>query len=202
MRVTLRLLVAAAAILPVSGASAQIYKWVDERGVTNYSNQRPSDPTGQRQAGLVGNTISVYTPDPDLVQAVDEFRKRSNETAFKSAARAATIGAPYAPVGVSVPVAPDPCEGYRSVHCNDVHPGYQLHAPVAAHRFFRRQHKRIPQIALKPGAIAGQVVGLDGFIPGNSANARRFGPAPSRSFSRHAVEPSFGAGAGMRSRLR
>lgn len=204
MRATFRLLVVAAVILPVSTASAQIYKWVDEHGVTNYSNLRPSDPKVQQQADLIGNTISVYTPDPALVQAVDDFRTKSNKNSLKSPARATTIEAPYPPVGLLVPAAPEPCAGYRSGYCDELHPGYYPYAPVAGHHFFRHRHKRIRQIRVTPGAIAGQVVGMDGFIPGNSANARRSGPVPSRSFSRRALEPSFTGGRAVRlpSRLR
>ena len=56
-------------------ASAQVYKWVDERGVTNYSNQPPADPEAVKKLGLVEDRISVYTPDRALTQAVEAFRQ-------------------------------------------------------------------------------------------------------------------------------
>lgn len=190
MRATLRLLVAAAAILSASTASAQIYKWVDEHGVTNYSNQRPAGAKAREQVGVVENRISVYTPDPSLSEAVDAFRMRSNKIGRNSADVEASSAKPYvAPIYVPVSVPADPCTGYRAAHCNEVYTGYYPYGPVAGHRFYRHPHKRIPQIRLRPGAIAGQVVGMDGYIPGNSANAHRFRSIPSRSFSRRAVEP-------------
>lgn len=192
MRAFIRCLVAVAVILPVTAASAQIYKWVDESGVTNYSNQPPAEPKAPQRVDVVESNISVYTPDRSLLQAVEAFRIRSNEIGLDAAAPKASPANQYAvPVYVPVPVASDPCGGYREAHCNEFYTGYYPYAPVVGHRPYRRRHKRIPQIRLRPGAIAGQVVGTDGYIPGNSANARRFGPTHSRFFSRRAVEPSF-----------
>jgi hypothetical protein len=195
VHVTIRLLTACAAIFAASTAGAQIYKWVDENGVTNYSNQRPADPKTSQQLGVVESNISVYTPDTNLVQAVDAFRMRSNEIGLNPAAPEASASNQYAaPVYVPVPVASDPCTDYRAAHCNELNTGYYPYVPVVGHRFYRRRHKRIPQIQLRPGAIAGHVVGMDGYIPGNSASARRARPAPLRSLSRRAVEPSFTGG--------
>src|SRR6267142_1247891 len=47
-------------------AQAQTYKWVDERGVVNYSNTPP--PKGAK-AQPVEDRISVYATDPMLAQA-------------------------------------------------------------------------------------------------------------------------------------
>ena len=49
-------------------ASAQVYKWVDEKGVVNYSSQPPIE----RKATLLDpNSVSVssYTPDETLTRA-------------------------------------------------------------------------------------------------------------------------------------
>jgi len=195
VRATIRLLIACAAILAASAACAQIYKWVDENGVTNYSNRQPADPSAPRKIGIVENNISVYTPDPALVEAVDAFRMRSNEISRNARAPEANPATQYAtPVYVPVPVASDPCAGDRTAPCDELYTGYYPYAPVVGRRAYRRRNKRIPQIQLRPGAIAGQVVGMDGYIPGNSANARRFGHAPSHSGFRRAVEPSFTGG--------
>ncbi len=202
MRAFIRCLIAVAAILPVSAASAPIYKWVDEHGVTNYSNQQPADPKAPQQVGVVESKISVYTPDRRLLEAVEAFRIRSNAIGLNAAAPKASPANQYAaPVYVPVPVASDSCGGYREAHCNEFYTGYYPYAPVVGHRLHRRRHKRLRQIRLRPGAIAGQhredgsrVVGARGYIPGSSANARRFGPTPSRSLSRRGVEPSFTGG--------
>jgi hypothetical protein len=191
----IRLLVAAAALAPLPGVSAQIYKWVDERGVTNYSNHQPAQATAPGTVEVVENNISVYSPDPALTRAVDAFRMRSHEIGFNAAAPAAPPAFDYsAPVYVPVPVASDPCGEYRAAHCNEFYSDFYPYAPGAGYAPYHRRVKRIPQVRLRPGAIAGQVVGMDGYIPGNSANARRFDPAPVRPGLRHAVEPSFTGG--------
>ena len=58
-----------AALAPL--AQAQTYKWVDERGVVNYSNTPP--PAGAKSAQQVEERISVYASAPPLAQptAVD-----------------------------------------------------------------------------------------------------------------------------------
>lgn len=189
VRATLQVLLTCSAIIAASSTSAQIFKWVDENGVTTYSNQRPADATAVGEIGVVENRISVYTPDASLLQAVDAFRQRSNENGVKPAPQARPSSEYVTPVYVPVPVEPDPCTGYRSVDCNEIDAGYYYpYAPVVGHRRYRR-YKRIPQVHLRPGTIAGNVVGMDGYIPGNSANAPRFGHAPMRSLSRPALEP-------------
>lgn len=62
-------LVLCAALAPV--AHAQTYKWVDERGVVNYSNAPPPQAA---KAQTVEDRISVYASDPTLphTQAVDQ----------------------------------------------------------------------------------------------------------------------------------
>jgi hypothetical protein len=59
---------AAIALVAAVPAWAQIYKWVDEKGVVNYSS-RP--PAGRKSTVLDPNSVSVstYTPDESLTQA-------------------------------------------------------------------------------------------------------------------------------------
>ena len=47
-------------------AHAQTYKWVDERGVVNYSN---TPPPKAAKAQPVEDRISVYAAEPRLAQA-------------------------------------------------------------------------------------------------------------------------------------
>jgi hypothetical protein len=191
----LRAVIAAAAFAPLSAVCAQIYKWVDERGVTNYSNHQPAASAAPRSVEVVENNISVYSPDPALTRAVDAFRMRSNEIGANAAAPAAPPPYDYsAPVFVPVPVGSDPCAEYRAAGCDGFYHDFYPYAPVAGYGRHFRRHKRIPQAHIPPGTIAGQVVGMDGYIPGNSANARRFGPAPIRPGLRYAVEPSHAGG--------
>jgi hypothetical protein len=201
----IRGVVAAAALVPLPAVCAQIYKWVDERGVTNYSNHQPAPSAAPRTVGVVEHNISVYTPDPALTRAVDAFRIRSNEIGVSASAPAAPPQYDYsAPVYVPVPVTSDPCGEYRAAHCGQLYPDFYPYASGPGYGSHFRRHKRIPQVRIPPGTIAGQVVGMDGFIPGNSANAPRFGPAPIRPGLRHAVEPSYTGGrpAPMPARIR
>lgn len=190
MRPTFQLLVAIAAIIAVSAASAQIYKWVDDRGITNYSNQPPADPQTSPQVEVVASNISVYTPDPSLLEAVEAFRMQNHQIGLNAAAAQASPANQYAvPVYVPVPVASDPCADDRAAHCDEFYTGYYPYVPVVARRAYNARHKRIPQTWHRRGAVAEQVVGMDGYTYGNSAGAGRFGHAPSRFLSRRAMEP-------------
>ena len=60
------LLILAAAALP---ARAETFKWVDEKGVTNYSNTPPARPAGAVQA--LEDRISTYESDPSLKRAAE-----------------------------------------------------------------------------------------------------------------------------------
>lgn len=94
VRLALMLLVLAAPL-----AHAQTYKWVDERGVVNYSN---TPPPNAAKAQPVEDRISVYASDPVIAQpgAVDrrlaaldaEWLQRQQLMAYAAAA------APQAPV--------------------------------------------------------------------------------------------------------
>lgn len=182
-----RILLVAVGLLPLASVSAQIYKWVDEHGVTNYSNHRPAQAVKGDRIGIVKNRISVYSPDPHLSQAVDEFRMRSNTIGANNAASPAAPPQQFsAPVYVPAPVAPDPCGG----DCTGFYEGYYPYAPGFGRYGYRHWRKRIPQVRIKPGTIAGQVVGRDGYIAGNSANAQRYGRGSVHRPFRPAFEPS------------
>ncbi|HUJ87483.1 MAG TPA: DUF4124 domain-containing protein [Burkholderiales bacterium] len=62
-------------------ASAQVYKWVDARGITNYSNSPPIATAGVAIVGSAAPTLSSYAPDPSLIQAVGRFRASSDKVA-------------------------------------------------------------------------------------------------------------------------
>ena len=51
-------------------AQAETYKWVDERGVTTYSNTPPA-----AQAQVVPDRISVYATDPSVNRAAELYRR-------------------------------------------------------------------------------------------------------------------------------
>ena len=75
MRTVIQLLIFSAAIWATVPASAELYKWVDERGVTNYSNAPPPAAATANKLTRVENKISVYTPDESFMQAVKAWRE-------------------------------------------------------------------------------------------------------------------------------
>ena len=75
MRTLIQLLIFLAAICATVPAAAELYKWVDERGVTNYSNEPPPAAAPGNKLARIDNKISVYTPDESFMQAVKALRK-------------------------------------------------------------------------------------------------------------------------------
>src|SRR3990172_1830848 len=66
MRAPLLIPLPVAAGLVSSPARADVYKWVDQAGLTHYSNQPPA----AKDATIVPERISVYTPDAALTHAM------------------------------------------------------------------------------------------------------------------------------------
>jgi hypothetical protein len=61
-----RLLALALVLTPV--AHAETYKWVDEKGVVNYSNTQP--PSAAKKVQPVADRISTYDAEPSLQRAI------------------------------------------------------------------------------------------------------------------------------------
>ena len=75
----------AAGLLVLAAAAplrAETFKWVDDKGVTNYSN---SPPTSARAARKVEERISVYAADPALRRAVEYGAGRSAQLDYLEA---------------------------------------------------------------------------------------------------------------------
>ncbi len=155
---------------------AQVYKWVDERGVTNYASEPPQDAKGKSKARIVEDTLSVYTPPKAVTQAIEDAReqrksplaekvddlerqleaeRRARQVAANAAAEAQAAAAEATPPGM--------------INGTWYPPGAVI-VPRGRH------HHVLPQARLKPGTTAGNVVGPGGYIPGNSAAARPVAP--------------------------
>jgi hypothetical protein len=157
--------------------SAQLYKWVDERGVTNYSNQPPVDPGAAKNLAPVAGNLSVYSPDPALMRAVAGFQQENNrglaarvdylERQLEIERLARQYAAPVAPVAAPCPSG-DCSGGYGGYYSGAVGGGF---FPIVGHK-----HKRLIPAQLPVGATAGNVVGNSGFIPGQSALAASLAP--------------------------
>lgn len=168
--------IALAAILAVMPAYSQIYKWVDERGVTNYSGQPPIDPKAAEKVAVVEDKVSVYTPDPALLRAVEAFRQGANRGVYER---------------TSSPEAPRPqvivINNQIPVNALESDFGYYPVWAGAARLPFGHRSPKLVQATLPLGAIAGNVVGMEGYIPGNSAAAAaQRGPNPASRPSRAA----------------
>ena len=67
-------------MLAAAPAHAQVYRWVDERGAINYSNQLPVNPETASKLAIVEDRVSVYTPDAALLRAIEADRRGSGPT--------------------------------------------------------------------------------------------------------------------------
>ena len=187
----IRLLIALVAILASAPASAQVYKWVDGGGVTNYGNQPPADPRAAKKVEIIEDRVSVYTPDKSLVQAIEADRQRSNqvlsqrvddlERQLDTERRARQ----YAAAAVQAPY--DPCLSGRSLDCMGYYEGYYPYGYTTVSHPRRHLPRKIVQPHIAPGTIAGNVVGMNGFIPGNSVTAFTGATFPSHSFDAAAI---------------
>jgi uncharacterized protein DUF4124 len=163
--------------------SAQLYKWVDERGVTNYSNQPPADPDAVKKLAPVEGNLSVYSPDRTLAQATEAFREGSDRRLadrvdyLERQLEVERLARQYAAAMTS---APAPCP--PGVDCYGTSGSY--YPAGIGSGFFLVIHKHKPPIQARPplGAAAPKVVGMGGFILGQSALATSLAsPRPSRA---------------------
>jgi hypothetical protein len=67
-----------AAAMPAAAAGTS-YKWVDDKGIVNYSNTPP--PEKFAKAKVVGERLSVLPPDPALNAAVAAMNARAAQRA-------------------------------------------------------------------------------------------------------------------------
>ena len=133
----------------VTAAAPQLYKWVDERGVVNYSNQLPADPKSAKNVKEVEDRVSVYTPDPALVREIALFRQRINQAAYE---RPVVLPPAVVMLGTS---SPAPSVAYGD---------YAYDYPYWIGGGYRPYHHRpwhgIPQAKLPPGTWSPTVAQL------------------------------------------
>ena len=66
-------------LAPAFAAAAELYKWIDEKGVTNYSNAPPARTPDGKPATLVEDRLSVYTPEEPVTQALERAKARHGQ---------------------------------------------------------------------------------------------------------------------------
>lgn len=150
-------LAAALLVFQAGAVAAQVYKWVDERGVVNYSSQLPTDPKFAGKAAAIEDRVSFYTPDPALVSEIEADRQRNIRAANEKPE-------PRQPA-VAMLGTPDPAP---SAAAETLVYDYPYVVGGGWSRRHRPLHK-VPQVKLPAGAIAGNTVGLYSIIPGSSA---------------------------------
>ena len=202
MRCLVRFAVTAAAILIALPAfSAELYKWVDDNGVTTYSNEPP--PRGRKATRVdAEDRLSTYTPAPEVTQAIEAQRNR------KPAPPPATpiVVAPLPPPPGSAPPPPPPVQarvqppavvqsGVRVAPYDPCLTGSDPNcfAPSIYDQsqvFIGRQRPPVlNQPQLPPGAIAGQMTGQGGVTPGLTGTTPQAVPPAARGNMRAPQTP-------------
>jgi len=75
MRALVHCVILAGAFAAAAPACADTYKWIDDTGITNYSDSPPSAKVSKAQ--IVANRISVAASDPSLAPAIAAFRAQA-----------------------------------------------------------------------------------------------------------------------------
>jgi len=121
---------------------AETYKWVDEKGVTNYSSSPPANAGLAKKTRLVEERLSVYTPDPALLRAIQVRPPVSAPIAYAPA-----VAYPRQQYPVAAQSMYDDCVAQRYVDCGGAgypYAGYFPYIPVfivAGH--VRRTHSAL-----------------------------------------------------------
>jgi uncharacterized protein DUF4124 len=170
------LLIVALGLTGHSSHAQQLYKWVDERGVTNYSNQPPADPKAAKTVRPVEDRLSVYSPDQGLIQAIEDNQKnfdqrqreRARVQALENQLEAERRARQQSAAAVQdAQQSYDRCMSAGRLDCGAIYGEVYTPIIVAPPRH-RRQN--IPQPVLTPGTTAGNVTADSNYIPGNSAS--------------------------------
>jgi hypothetical protein len=156
-------LFAATLSLLATTAFAQVYKWVDEKGVTNYSNEVPAKPG--RNVTVVEDRISVYTPEQSVLDAAQKARERSAAPPPAPMQPGVTVIAPSSASPPPAVVGVDACRNTTDPNCYGA-PLFGVPVVIAP-----RRAPQLNQPQLTPGAIAGNVTGGSGYTPGLSGQA-------------------------------
>ena len=110
-------------------ASAQVYRWVDEHGTTNYSDN-PPDTVKAISSGGLPNRVSVYTPDKSLTDAVVTFRNQINASAAARRQEDERMALMRMQVAAQTAPQSSPCDP-RDPYCDGGYGGYP-YLPVVA----------------------------------------------------------------------
>lgn len=172
-----------AALLIASGpaAGAELYKWTDQNGVVNYSNTPPPKDRGGKPATRVEETISVYTPERSVTEAIERDKTRRAQKPPAASLTREPVPERRPAVTSAPPAATyDPCRNPNDLNCPGV---IYDRSPVFNGR---RRHQPLVQPQLPPGTLAGQGAGPGAYIPGQSGTAQ---PPPATAPRRSSGAP-------------
>lgn len=174
------LMVGVCATFAAAPAWAQIYKWVDDRGVVNYSSQPPADRKA-KELDTSAITVSVYESEKpghraaaarsevaslsdkiDRLELQLEAERQARQYAASADARASQA-------------AYDQCVAQRGVDCSGIYNGFYSYGSVAVFvpRFHRLRTGPIFPVT-KGNATAGHSTAFSTFQPLAAARTRRF----------------------------
>jgi hypothetical protein len=164
MRLRIQLVSVLMVILVAAPASAQMYKWVDENGVTNYASKPPSPSKAAKKFVTVADRISVYTPESAVTRALEAGASRNEGMLSKridslerrlEAERQARELAAAAEARASQ-AAYDLCVAERRVDC-DGSTGYYPYGPAVVFAPFQHRQPRFVPVVAVTGVTAGNV---------------------------------------------
>jgi hypothetical protein len=184
--IVIRLITTLAVVIAGAPAWAQVYKWVDEAGVTHYSDQAPSKLEAVKKLDIVTNRLSVYAPDPSLIRPREHLsgdpalsdRMDRLERQLQTEGQARQYAAAEAQAYTTA--AYEQCLADRRVDCDGYGGSYPYAAPVVVAAF---PHRRFRPVAFPrmTGVTAGNVVEFPGIMPGNFNASSAGTGAPFRS---------------------
>ena len=189
IRALMPLAITLTAVLAAVPAFAQVYKWVDEKGVTNYSNEAPADRKAVKKVDVVADKLSFYSPQesstraaahsgvsPALADRIDRLERQLQ------AERQARQSAASAESQALAAAAYQQCLADRRVDC-DGYAGYLPYgAPLVVVAPFRHRHPvPFPNVTVT-GVTAGNVTvairAAGGRFNGTPGVTAASGPAP------------------------
>ncbi|MCC7485832.1 MAG: DUF4124 domain-containing protein [Burkholderiales bacterium] len=153
-------------VLAATPAAAQLFKWVDDNGITHYSDRKPDDPKEARGVKEVSAAVSVFEQDPAVLRAVEAARAWASRPPQPAMDPEPAPRPSVAPALTQQP--PEPC---FQENCGGF---YYPYGTAGGH--FRRRAVPLAQARLQPGAIAG-TVNSPGIIPGNTGSTGNLPPA-------------------------
>jgi Domain of unknown function (DUF4124) len=182
------------AVIAGAPAWAQVYKWVDEKGVTHYSDRAPPKLEAIRKVDIVADRLSFYTPNPPLTRGSersggdpvlsDKVERLERQLQIERQARQYATAETQA----FMTAAYEQCLADRRLDCDGYGGSLPYAVPVLVsplrHRRFRPAG--FPHMT---GLTAGNVVEFPGIMPGNFNGSNAITAGTGASFRSSAPFP-------------